>query len=130
MMKPFGHDAASAYRRVELDARIEATAGEDLTRICLEEAIASLGLAVKSIEVRPGKVPHDALSRAHSIVLWLARGVASDNPLGGALTQFYGGIAATLSRNMVRASLLDLVRARNDLSDVLKAAKEAAQAPA
>ena len=125
-MKRFGQDAASAYRRVELDARIEAAASEDLTRICLEEAIASLGLAVKSIEARPESVPHDAVARAHSIVLWLARGVADDNPLSGALTQFYGGIAATLSRNLVKASLLELVRARNDLNDVLKAAREAA----
>lgn len=125
-MKPLGDDAASAYRRVELDARIEATAGEDLTRICLEEAIASLGVAVKTIEARPGEVPRGAVSRAHSIVLWLARSVSDDNPLSGALTQFYGGIAAMLSRNLVKASLLDLVRARNDLNDVLKAAKEAA----
>ncbi|UAB78753.1 hypothetical protein INR77_03230 [Erythrobacter sp. SCSIO 43205] len=125
-MKPLGQDAASAYRRVELDARIEATANEDLTRICLEEAIGSLGVAVKSIEARPGTIPHDAVGRAHSIVLWLARGVSPDNPLSGALTQFYGGIAATLSRNLVKASLLELVRARNDLNDVLKAAREAA----
>lgn len=129
-MKLLGRDAASAYRRVELDARIEAAAGEDLTRICLEEAIASLGQAVKAIEKRPGKVPHDALARAHSIVVWLARGVDADSPLSGALTQFYGGIATVLSGNMVRTSLLDLVRARNDLNDVLKAAKEAAKARA
>lgn len=125
-MKPFGQDAASAYRKVELDARIEAAANEDLTRICLEEAIGSLGQAVKAIEARPGKVPHDAVARAHSIVLWLARGVSDDNPLSVALTQFYGGIATTLSRNLVKASLLELVRARNDLNDILKAAREAA----
>ena len=125
-MKPLAHDAASAYRRVELDARIEAAAGEDLTRICLEEAVASLGQAAKAIETRPGKVPHEALSRAHSIVVWLARSVSADSSLSSALTQFYGGIAASLARNMVRPKLLDLVRARNDLNDILKAAREAA----
>jgi flagellin-specific chaperone FliS len=124
-MMRFSGGAASAYRKVELDARIEASAGEDLTRICLEEAVASLGQAVAAMEHRPGQVPHEPLSRAHGIAIWLARSVAPDNPLNGPLTQFYGGVATTIANNMTRTSLLDLVRTRDDLSDVLNAARAA-----
>ena len=122
-MMHFSNGPANAYRRVDLDARIEASSGEDLTRICLEEAVASLGQAIVAIEHRPGQVPREALSRAHGIAIWLARGVSPDNPLSAALTQFYGGIAATIARNMTRASLLDLVRTRDDLNDLLQAAR-------
>lgn len=122
-MMHFSKGPANAYRRVDLDARIEASSGEDLTRICLEEAVVSLGQAIAAIERRPGQVPRDALSRAHGITIWLARGVSSDNPLSGALTQFYGGIAATIAHNLTQASLLDLVRTRNDLNDLLNAAR-------
>ena len=122
-MLPFSGGAATAYRRVDLDARIEASSGEDLTRICLEEAVASLGQAVVAIEHKPDQVPHQPLSRAHSIAIWLARSVTPENPLSSALTQFYGGVAATIARNMTRSSLLELASARNDLRDVLDAAR-------
>ena len=49
-MMSFSQGAANAYRRVDLDARIEASTGEDLTRICLEEAVTSLGQAIAAIE--------------------------------------------------------------------------------
>lgn len=122
-MQAFGHDAASAYRRVDLDARVEAASGEELTRICLEEAVAALGQAVKAIEKHRDAVPRENLLRAHSITLWLARGVEEGGPLSSALTQFYGGIAATISRNLMKSSLLELARVRNDLNDILKAAR-------
>jgi len=122
-MMSFSKGAANAYRRVDLDARIEASSGEDLTRICLEEAVASLGQAVAAIEHRPGQIPHEPLSRAHSIAIWLARGVSADNPLSGPLTQFYAGVAKTIAGNMTRASLLEIAGAHADLKDVLEAAR-------
>lgn len=122
-MMPFSQGPANAYRRVDLNARIEASSGEDLTRICLEEAVASLGQALVAIEHRPGQVPHEALSRAHSIAIWLARSVSPDSPISGPLTQFYGGVAATIARNLTRSSPLELARTRGDLDDLLKAAR-------
>lgn len=122
-MMSFSQGAANAYRRVDLDARIEASTGEDLTRICLEEAVASLGQAIAAIEHKPGQIPREALSRAHGIAIWLARSVAADNPLSGPLTQFYGGVAATIARNLTRSSPLELAQTRNDLNDILEASR-------
>ncbi|MEM1052349.1 MAG: hypothetical protein AAGI28_09670 [Pseudomonadota bacterium] len=124
-MMTFSNSAANAYRRVDLDARIDASSGEDLTRICLEEAVASLGQAIAAIEHKPGQVPHGPLSRAHGIAIWLARGVTAENELSGALTQFYGGVAAKIAGNMTRATPLELVQARNDLNDLLEATRAA-----
>jgi len=123
-MMPFTQEAASAYRRVDLDARIEASSGEDLTRICLEEAVAALGQALATIEQRPGQVPQEPLSRAHGIAIWLARGVSDENPLRAPLTQFYGGVASAIARNLTHSSPLDITQARNDLNDLLKAASD------
>ena len=38
-MRLLSDNPAAAYRRVDLDARIEASASDELTRICLEEAV-------------------------------------------------------------------------------------------
>ncbi len=120
--------AAAAYRRVDLDARIEASSGQDLTLICLEEAVSALSQALLALERAPDKMPGEPLSRAHGIALWLARSVAPDNPLHGPMVQFYGGLAATISSNMRRASFAELAQARGDFSDLLGAAVAAAAA--
>ncbi len=114
---------ADAYRRVDLDARIEASSGSDLTLICLEEAVAALNQALLALERNPTKAPAEPLSRANGIAVWLARSVASENPLATAMQQFYGGLASTITRNMVRASVAELEQARDDFGDFLAAAK-------
>lgn len=124
-MIPLSKSAASTYRRIDLDARIEASSGEDLTLICLEEAVSALGQALIALQRSPDKTPHEPLARAHGIALWLARSVAPDNPLRVALTQFYGGLAAAIARNRVRASEDELLRVRGDFADLLGAAKAA-----
>lgn len=117
------HSPDSAYRRVEVDARIEASDSADLTRICLEEAVAALGQATLALNRAPQRTPSDCLARAHGIALWLTRSVAPDNPLREQLRQFYGGLAATIRRNMVSPSLSELEQAREDFADLLAAAQ-------
>jgi len=123
-MHNFAAGPAKAYRRVELDARIEAAPAADLTRICLEEAISALGQALIAIERAPSDIPREALSRAQGIAVWLARSVAPDNPMRQALLDFYGGIAATIARNMSRARYGELAQVRADLADVLQAVSQ------
>ncbi len=125
LSKPSGSGVAAAYRRVDLDARIEASSGKDLTLICLEEAVSALGQALIALERMPDRAPGEPLSRAHGIALWLARSVAPDNPLHEPMTHFYGGLAATIMRNMRRASFGELSQARDDFADLLGAAKAA-----
>ncbi|MEM6858464.1 MAG: hypothetical protein AAF559_11385 [Pseudomonadota bacterium] len=112
---------AAAYRRVDIDARIEASASEDLTRICLEEAVAALGQALIALERAPASVPREGLARAHGIAVYLARSVAPENPMLGALVQFYGGLADAIGRNLVEARYAEIAQIRDDFFDVLNA---------
>ncbi len=121
-MRPFSQNPAAAYRKVDLDARIEASGGDDLTRICLEEAVTALRQAELACAAG-GSAARDPLSRAHGITLWLCRGVASDNPLREALVQFYGGLAAQIRRNLAQPILDEIVAVRGDLNDLLQAAR-------
>lgn len=121
-MQMLSHNPAAAYRRVELDARIEAAGTADLTRICLEEAVAALGQALLALERAPDSVPRDALARAQTITLWLARSVAPGHPLHNSLVTFYGGLASQIAGNFVRARAEEIARVRGDLNDLLAAA--------
>lgn len=121
-MQMLSRNPAAAYRRVELDARIEASNPAELTRICLEEAIAALGQALLALERAPDAVPREALARAQTITLWLARSVSSDHPLRASLVTFYGGLANQIAGNFVRARAEEIARVRGDLGDLLAAA--------
>lgn len=114
---------ADAYRRVELDARIEASGGRELAVICLEEAIAALGTGLAALERAPGKVPREALLRAHGIALWLAHSADPAHPLHASLVQFYGAVAARIGRNLAHPRRGELAGVRADLADVLAAAR-------
>lgn len=121
-MLMLSRNPAAAYRRVELDARIEASSAADLTRICLEEAVAALGQALLALERAPDAIPREALTRAQTITLWLARSVAPEHPLHGSLVTFYGGLASQIGTNFTRARPEEIARVRDDLRDLLTAA--------
>ncbi|MEM8726972.1 MAG: hypothetical protein AAGE86_15775 [Pseudomonadota bacterium] len=121
-MQRLTQNPSQAYRRVDLDARIEASRAADLTRICLEEVISALGQCLLALELTPEKPPREALGRAHGIALWLARSVAPDNPLHKQLVLFYGGLAASIRRNLGQADIAELERVRRDFTDLLAAA--------
>ena len=121
-MLMLARNPAAAYRRVELDARIEASSAADLTRICLEEAVGALGLALLTLERTPGATVREPLVRAQSITLWLARSIMPDHPLRDSLHIFYGNIAQQISLNLVQARADEIARMRTDLLDILIAA--------
>lgn len=122
-MQMLNRQPAAAYRKVELDARIEASGGADLTRICLEEAHAALGQALaaidRSLQGHSGAV---ALSRAQTILLWLAGSLAPGHPLYAALRQFYGGLASQIGANIQQPIASTIMQIQNDIRDLLEAA--------
>lgn len=112
---------AAVYRRVELDARIEASGRADLTRICLDEAQAALGQALIALD-RGLAVPREPLARAQTIMLWLAQSVAPQHPLASSLKAFYGGLASAIGGNILQADVGALERIQRDIKDILDAA--------
>ncbi|MDP5104362.1 MAG: hypothetical protein NWP98_10595 [Erythrobacter sp.] len=120
-MQMLSRNPAAIYRRVELDARIEASGSADLTRICLEEAVAALGQALIALD-RSQMPPREPLARAQTIMVWLTQSVAPDHPLGGSLRQFYGGLASQIGANILQAEPAAIGRIANDIKDLLDAA--------
>ena len=120
-MQMLSRNPAAAYRRVALDARIEASGSGDLTRICLEEAQAALGQALIALE-RGAAPPREPLMRAQTIMLWLAKSVAPEHPLGASLKAFYGGLAGQVGAQILQADAREIAEIRKDISDVLEAA--------
>lgn len=121
-MQMLSRNPAAAYRRVALEARIEASGSGDLTRICLEEAQAALGQALIALERGAPAAPREPLVRAQTILLWLAKSVAPDHPLGASLKAFYGGLAGQAGAQILQADARVLIEIRKDISDVLEAA--------
>jgi hypothetical protein len=120
-MQMLNRNPAAAYRRVALEARIEASGGADLTRICLEEAQVALGQAHGAI-MRGSSAVREPLVRAQTIMLWLARSVAPEHPLGASLKAFYGGLAGQIGGQILHADRRKLTEIRQDISDILEAA--------
>ena len=120
-MQMLARNPSAAYRRVELDARIEASGSADLTRICLEEALTALGAASVVLDRGSGSV-REPLARAQSIMVWLARSVSPDHPLHASLKQFYGGLASQIGANLLQPGAAEVLKISNDISDLLLAA--------
>lgn len=120
-MHMLAHNPAATYRRVELDARIEASGRGDLTRICLEEALAALGQALIGLD-RGLTAPREPLGRAQSILVWLAQSVAPDHPLYASLRLFYGGLASQIGASLQQADRAVIERVSSDIRDLLEAA--------
>ena len=119
-MQMLSRNPAAAYRRVALEARIEASGGADLTRICLEEAQAAIGHALIALD-RGAPVPREPLTRAQTIMLWLAGSVAPGHPLGASLKAFYGGLAGQIGAGIQQPDAGRLLAIRTDISDLLEA---------
>jgi hypothetical protein len=120
-MQMLARNPAATYRRIELDARIEASGSGDLTRICLEEAVAALGQALIALD-RSLAVPREPLTRAQMIMVWLAQSVAPGHPLHASLKAFYGGLASQIGANFLQADARALAEIQSDIKDVLAAA--------
>jgi hypothetical protein len=120
-MQMLARTPAAAYRRVALEARIEASDSAALTRLCLEEALAALGQSLVALDCgRP--LPRAALARAQAIMVWLAHSVAPDHPLGDSLRQFYGGLAIRIGTGLQHADRAAISDTTNDIKDLLAAA--------
>jgi flagellar protein FliS len=111
-------DPAQAYRRVDFDARVSSADQRELVKMCYERVISSLGTAMHAHGRGENAMKSQALTRAVSALTALQMGVSGDNPMAGALVQFY-----TAARRAVLDSVLffdgdTLGRVRQDVLDI------------
>ena len=106
-------DPREAYRRSEIDARVQGGADPaDLVRLCLEQVIGGLGLAIIAHERRDPAARSKALTRALSAVTALDIGVDRSAPLAEALLSLYGATRKAILDSVLAfdPELLDRVR--------------------
>lgn len=119
-------DPAQAYRRVDFDARVASADQRELVKMCYERVISSLGSAMHAQSRGDNARKSHALTRAVSALTALQIGVAGDDPMAGALVQFY-----TAARRAVLDSVLDfdgatLTQVRQDVLDISNSLSDAA----
>lgn len=110
-----------AYRKVELDARIEGSDGEGLAKICLEAVIQSLDRACIAHSRGKAIMRNEALTRANMIILGMERALDPANPLSGAIREFYGGAKFTIAGAISDFDGPAISRLRDDFDEILSA---------
>jgi flagellin-specific chaperone FliS len=115
-------DPREAYRRSEIDARVQGGADPaDLVLLCLEQAIGGLGLAVIAHARKDPAARSKALTRALSAITALDMGVDRSAPLAAALLQLYGAAKRAILDSVVSFDADRLGRVRQDLVDISRA---------
>lgn len=115
-------DPREAYRRSEIDARVEGGADPaDLVRLCLEQAIAGLGQAVIAHERRDPASRSKALTRALSAVTALEMGVDRSARLAEALLQIYAAARKAILDSVIAFDSAMLGTVRQDFVDIARA---------
>lgn len=119
-------DPREAYRRSEIDARVEGGGDPaDLVRLCFEQVIGGLGLAIIAHERSDPAARSKALTRALSAVTALDIGVDRSAPLAGALLQLYGAARQAILDCVVSFDGELLERVRQDFIEIARALESA-----
>ena len=115
-------DPREAYRRSEIDARVEGGADPaDLVRLCMEQAIGGLGLAVIAHGRQDRAARSKALTRALSAVTALDMGVDRSAPLAPALLHIYGAARKAILDSVVAFDAERLTLVRQDFVEIGRA---------
>lgn len=115
-------DPREAYRRSEIDARVEGGANPaNLVHLCLEQAIGGLGLAIIANERQDPAARSKALTRALSAVTALDMGVDRSAPLAPALLHIYGAARKAILDSVVAFDAEQLRNVRQDFIEIARA---------
>ncbi len=111
-------DPYEAYRRTQLDARVQGGDSTDLVRFCLEQAIQSLGSAILADARQEPTARSKSIVRALTAITALEMGVDREAALGSVLLHFYGAAREALLSSVTRFDAERLATVRQDLLDV------------
>lgn len=109
------------YTRVDLDARIEGSSGQELTGVCFDALISALGRAAHATGRGDRHETVNALARAATIMGGLQRSVDEKAELGDVLIEFYGSISLRLRDLINQPSQRDITELRVDVAEVAAA---------
>ena len=115
-------DPREAYRRSEFDARVQGGAdAASLVRLCMEQVISRLGLAIIANDRQDPAARSKALTGALSAITALDMGVDRSAPLAPALLQLYGSARKAVLDSVLAFDAKLLGRVRQDFIEISSA---------
>lgn len=118
-------NAADTYRSVEFDARVNGATPADLTDLCFEQFVVSLGRAMHAHQARDPAGRSSALSRAVSCLLALEMGIAGQDGVAATLRDLYARARASVLASVLEWDEPTLKRIRDDFADIREALRAA-----
>lgn len=117
-MIALARSAADTYRSVDFDARVNGATSADLTDICFEQLIVSMGRAMHAHQAHDPAGRSNALSRAVSCLLALEMGIAGQDGIAATLRDLYARARASVLASVLAWDEPTLRRIRDDFTDI------------
>lgn len=114
-----------AYRRVDFDARVSASAPSDLVHLCIEHLIGALGTALHAADQGDNELKSRSITRALTSVTALQLGVSGEEGIAAALRQVYEAARRTILDNATGFDSRQMGRLRNDFIEIGQALRAA-----
>lgn len=120
-MIALARSAADTYRSVDFDARVDGASSAQLTDLCFEQLIVSLGSAIHAHGAQDPSGRSNALSRAVSCLLALEMGIAGQEGVAATLRDLYARARASVLASVLEWDEPTLRRIRDDFAEIREA---------
>ncbi len=117
-MIALARSAADTYRSVDFDARVNGATSADLTDICFEQFLVSMGRAMHAHKAHDPAGRSNALSRAVSCLLALEMGIAGQDGIAATLRELYARARASVLASVLEWDEPTLIRIRDDFAEI------------
>ncbi|MCX7863742.1 MAG: flagellar protein FliS [Novosphingobium sp.] len=116
---------SEAYRRVDFDARVEGADQAELVRLCIEQMVDALGLAIIAEHRGDNATKSRALTRALAAATALLMGVSGDSEVARALRHVYEAARRAILDSVLAFDESRLAALRDDFRDIARAMRDA-----
>ncbi|MEO5598690.1 MAG: flagellar protein FliS [Novosphingobium sp.] len=115
------HTPQEAYRRVEMDARVNGSDARQLVSLCYEQLISALGSALHAAARGDNRGKSAGMTRAMASLTALQLGVSGETGIATALRHFYEAARRTLLDNVLAFDADAISAMRQDFIDIGRA---------
>ena len=110
-----------AYRRVDFDARVSASAPSELVHLCIEHLIGALGTALHAAASGDNELKSRSIARALTSVTALQLGVSGEEGIAAALRHVYEAARRAILDSAISFDDARIIALRTDFVDIGKA---------
>lgn len=115
---------SEAYRRVDLDARVEGADQAELVRVCIDQLVGALGTAIFAGQNADNALKSQSLTKALSAATALQMGVSGQGGVAQALRHVYEAARRTILDSVLDFDAARLAVVRDDFREIGQAMRE------